>query len=161
ISFRILMIIALLRRLPDYHTARKDLEFDLARHVKGYRGEKNLKYFLGMLPNEKCKIFFDLRLKVNDYIFQIDTLIIFPSYILILEVKNFSGTIFFDKYSDQFTRIYQNVESSFPNPIFQIERHQLLLEKLFKEKNIPLMPIECLVIISDPNTKITTSNDNF
>lgn len=161
IPFKILMDSALLNRLPQHHSKIRFIEDDLTRRKVGFRGEQTLLYHLGFLKDDHYLIFFDLRLQFEEYFFQIDTLILTPHFILIIEVKNFSGTLIFEKHSGQFIRIYQNKEESFPNPLFQVQRHHFLLENLFKQKNLPTIPIEHIVVISNSTTYIKTPSDNL
>ncbi|MDH5163107.1 nuclease-related domain-containing protein [Heyndrickxia oleronia] len=161
IPYKILMDIALLRRLRPTHPKLAMIEEDLTRRKVGYRGEQNLLYHLGFLPPQNQKIFFGLRLPFEDKTFQIDTLILTPSFILIIEVKNYSGILLFEKHSDQLIRIYQNKEEAFPNPIFQVQRHHILFDRFLKHYNIPNVPIEHIVIISHSTTQIKTSSDNL
>src|SRR5690625_7350031 len=62
-------------------------------------------------------ILHDLRLRDQNGFFQIDTLILCEKYLLILEVKNWSGTIVFGE-NGQVTRMdAEQKEEGFPNPI--------------------------------------------
>ncbi|MGE8203542.1 nuclease-related domain-containing protein [Heyndrickxia sp. NPDC080065] len=161
VPFRIFMDIALLRRTPSHHLKKRYIEEDLTKRKVGYRGEQTLKYYLEFIPDNDYYIFHNIRLKCGVHIFQIDTLILTPNFILIIEVKNYSGTLIFEKHSDQLIRIYQNKEEIFPNPIFQVQRHQIQLERLLKQYNLPTLPIEHIVIISNSSTQIKTSQNNL
>jgi hypothetical protein len=105
---RILQNEALLRRLPDYHRKRQEIETDNRNRIAGYNGEKRLDYYLSLLPNNEFKIYNDLRLTLQ-YAFQIDSLIITPFFAAIIEVKNYSGTLYFvslSKYMGRRKRSY-------------------------------------------------------
>lgn len=155
---RIILDEILLRRLNNNHKKRPEIEEDLAKRRAGLKGEKNLSYHLTFLP-DGYDIIHDIRLmNSHGYAFQIDTLLLSHHYILILEVKNILGTLYFDKHSKQFTRIYNEKEEGYPNPIVQAERHHNQLEKWILSHKLPLLPIEHLVIISHPST-IIKSND--
>jgi hypothetical protein len=60
---------------------------------KGYEGEVMFDLLTEKLECD-CYILNDLRLKVNNSIFQIDTLIIFQKIIQAFEVKNYEGDFF-------------------------------------------------------------------
>jgi hypothetical protein len=83
---------ALLRRLLKNDPRRPEIEKDIRIQMKGYYGEKNFSYYLSFLPEEKYDIFQGLRLKDKKE-FQMDVLILSQNFILIVEVKNISGTI--------------------------------------------------------------------
>lgn len=159
IPLRIILNDILLRRLPKEYKMRKEIEEDLAKRKAGLRGEQNLSYHLTFLP-EGYDIIHDIRL-INEhgFAFQIDTLILTPFFILILEVKNMLGTLKFDYDSKQFTRTYNQKEEGFSNPIVQAERHHSQLQKWIQANKLPLLPIEHVVVVSHPSS-IITSNRN-
>lgn len=65
-------------------------------------------------------IFHGIRLTNGKYFFQIDTLILSAKFALILEVKNFSGTLFFDPQFKQMIQTTLNGEErGYPHPIEQ------------------------------------------
>ncbi|MDM5340322.1 nuclease-related domain-containing protein [Fictibacillus enclensis] len=143
---------ALLRRLPTEHVKRREIEEQLARRMAGYRGEQSLDYYLGFLTN--YFILHDLRLPDRDHHFQLDTLLISPYFILILEVKNISGTLIFDDHFKQLIRVTPEKEEGFPDPILQVERHRDQLSGWLSGQKLEKVPIETLVVISYPNTVI-------
>ena len=157
---RILCDFALLERLPKNHPKRTIVESDFARRLAGYRGEKNLRYFLNFLPEYEYQIFFDLRLSVHNFDFQIDCLLLSRFFSLIIESKNIAGTLIFDSRSEQCTRIYNGNEEGFSNPILQVARHRLLLQKWLKQYKFPPLPIESFVAIAFPTTIIQSKNDD-
>nr|WP_259548682.1 hypothetical protein [Heyndrickxia oleronia] len=59
IPYKLLMDVALLRRLRPSHPKLAMIEEDLTRRKVGYRGEQNLLYHLGFLPPQNQKIFLD------------------------------------------------------------------------------------------------------
>lgn len=153
---------ALLRRLPAFHRKRQDIEDDLGMWRAGLRGEKNVDYHLSFIPNS-YHIMHHVRLKNHDnqYYFQIDTLMLTPSFIYSLEVKNYSGELFFDKASNQLIKIKNGKKEGYANPIIQAQRHAFQLRKWFKKHKFPPLPIEYGVVISNPATIIETTPDNY
>jgi hypothetical protein len=122
----LLQIQALLRRIPKDHLKRPLIE-EKARIIKsGYNGEKNLNYFLGLLPEKSYYIFHNLRLPVNSTYFQIDFLLISPKLIIILDGKNHSGTLTFER--NQLIHENNEVEKIYENPLSQVYRHRTLLK---------------------------------
>ncbi|HLQ95936.1 MAG TPA: nuclease-related domain-containing protein [Pseudogracilibacillus sp.] len=92
-SLLIEQLTALNRRLPVHHNIKETVQADLRMRKSGVRGEKEIEYSLRFLNDREYLILNDLRLRDQNGFFQIDTLILCERYILILEVKNWSGTI--------------------------------------------------------------------
>ncbi|WP_054636847.1 nuclease-related domain-containing protein [Thalassobacillus sp. C254] len=151
---------ALLRRLPENHPKREAISEDLAKRRAGYQGEKNIDYPLSFLPEKEYHIFHDLRLFDGSHHFQIDTLIVSPRFILILEVKNITGTLFFDSAFNQLIRTRDGKEEAFPDPLIQVERQSLQLKKWLKNNNYVNMPVSELVVIGSPRTLLKTAPGN-
>ncbi|MFC4321891.1 NERD domain-containing protein [Litchfieldia salsa] len=145
---------ALLKRLPLTHIRRKEIEEQYSKHMAGYKGEQSLDYYLSFLP-EDYLILHDLRLKYNQYYFQIDTLILTPFFIAILEVKNHSGKLYFDHVHNQLIRTHNQVEEVFSDPLLQAKRHKYQLAEWIKmhvyKKYIPIEPI---VVITNQSSQI-------
>jgi ribosomal protein L37AE/L43A len=156
---RILQNEALLRRLPDYHRKRQEIETDNRNRIAGYNGEKRLDYYLSLLPNNEFKIYNDLRLTLQ-YAFQIDSLIITPFFAAIIEVKNYSGTLYFEPLSGQLIQIHGQKEEVIPNPISQVMRQVSQFQEWLLKEKLPALPIEYFVVITNPSTYIKTEKDN-
>lgn len=160
IPLKIRKLEALLRRLPQAHPKRKVIEEDLAKSAAGYKGEQSLDYYLSFLPESEYFIFQDLRLFEKNHYFQLDTLILSPSFFLILEVKNISGTLTFDQTFHQLIRTVNGVEEVFPDPIQQVRHQQFQFQNWLKSNHCPLVPVDSLVVISNPHTQIKTSGNS-
>lgn len=146
---------AFLRRIQKDHVKRPLAE-DKARILRsGYYGEKNLNYFLNLLPEKNYRIFHNIRLSTGTAYFQIDFLLISPKLMLILDSKNHSGTLIFEK--KQLIQITNDGEKIYPNPISQVYRHKYLLKKFLESYQIPIIPIEYHVVITNPSTKVVIS----
>ncbi|RDU35951.1 NERD domain-containing protein [Neobacillus piezotolerans] len=150
----ILMLEALLRRLPNGHPKRKEVEESLRTQKAGYNGEKSVDYYLNFLDQGKFMIFKGLRLKNNGFFFQIDTLLITPFFALILEIKNWGGDIHFDK---NFCQVFQEKDGKttvYTNPISQARLQTLRLREWLKNHNFPDIPIEFLVVMSNNSSRL-------
>ncbi len=102
---KMLQLEALLRRLPVDHNKRSNITEDLRKSKAGIKGERSLDYYLTDLPLTNTYVLYDLRLpNTTGHFFQIDVLIITNYYLLILEVKNIAGTLFFDQTFNQLIR---------------------------------------------------------
>lgn len=149
---------ALDRRLHPTHHKKQSIADKLGSEKAGFRGEVALDYHLTFLPNENYYIFHNLRLQDNKKrFFQIDTLILTPKFHLILDTKNFSGTLFFDQEFQQLVRTNQNESKAYSDPILQIKRQRLQLQSWLNDHQFPLAPVFPFVIISFPSTTIQTN----
>jgi hypothetical protein len=140
------------RRLPINHIMKKAIEAKVRKLASGYQGEKTLNYFLGLLPDKKYHIFHGLRLPIGNYFFQMDALLLSPKLIIILESKNYSGTILIEKH--QLTQEINNSKVIYENPIAQVNRHKILLHYLFEKYQVPSISIETLVVFTKASTEI-------
>ena len=147
---------ALRNRLSTNHKKIPEIENEIARRRKGFRGEQNLDYHLSFLPDSKnYTIFKDLNLK-DRHNFQIDTLLISPYYALIIEVKNYSGILHIDPHTKQLIRKKgQNVDG-FPNPILQAIRHQMQLKNWLQKEKFESFPVEYLVALHESNSIVNS-----
>jgi hypothetical protein len=153
-SIKMKKLEVILRRLSPLHQSYKEVEDVLARSKAGFRGEKSLDYHLELLPKENCYIFHDLRLPHGSHFFQIDVLILSPTFLLMIEVKNMAGTLVFDQEFNQLIRINKEIEETFPSPISQVYRQKFLFSEWLMHHRIPSFPIESLIVISNPHTRI-------
>jgi ribosomal protein L37AE/L43A len=150
---------AALERLSKTHPLRSTIEKDLKKWLKGYNGEKEVGYYLSILPDEQYYIFHGLRLQDKKY-FQMDIVLLSPRFILIIEVKNIAGRIIFKKGSNHVVRIYDQQEEGMDNPIYQVVRQHQQLRNWLNTFNIRAIPIEHVVVFSNTSTIIETTPDN-
>ncbi|WEG16737.1 nuclease-related domain-containing protein [Alkalihalophilus pseudofirmus] len=149
---------ALLRRIPAHHPKKPHIEADLAKRKAGYKGESALDYHLSFLPPKEYIIFHDLRLQRGEYFFQIDTLILTPTYILIIEVKHLYGTLSFEPEFQQLIRTTPDAEDTFPDPIIQVQKQASQLRQFLKKHKVPDIPVETLVVITNSQSRISLSD---
>lgn len=151
---------ALLRRLPNDHVQRKRIEQDLAKFKAGYQGEKSLDYHLSFFDKDRYIIIHDVRLSDNEKrFFQIDTIILSPTMVLILEVKNIVGTLYFEENFNQLIRIIDDKEEAFSNPILQVDRQKIQLQSWLAQHKFEKYTIVPLVVLSNPKTIIKASSN--
>lgn len=115
---------ALLYRLPVSHKKYKEVEQDYQKRKAGYAGEKALDYYLTQLPYRDFLVFHDLRLCNGSNCFQIDVLLVTPHLIIVVEVKNITGTLFFDTNFHQLIRTLDGKRERFQDPIIQVNEHK-------------------------------------
>ncbi|KZZ86030.1 nuclease-related domain-containing protein [Bacillus sp. SJS] len=151
---------ALKRRIAPGHPKMDSVIQNFAIRNVGYMGEKSLEYPLSFLDPVKYHIFHDIRMFDGTHYFQIDTLILSTSFIVILEVKNISGTLYFDSDFNQMIRVQNEVKDSFPDPLIQIRRQQAQLIKWINLRGYPHFPVKAFVVISNPRTILQASPKN-
>ncbi|MEH7883432.1 nuclease-related domain-containing protein [Bacillus sp. JJ1609] len=154
IPFRIKENDAILRRLPDQHPKRSDVVHDSFYTMAGHKGEVALDYYTGLLHEDKFHIFQGLRLKTGETHFQMDSLLLSPSFGLIIEAKNMAGTLTFNSPFNQMDRTYNDKIDTFDDPLLQAKRHRLLLQKWLKLNQFPPISIEYLVFSSNSSTAL-------
>ncbi len=142
------------------HPKYDELQIEFARYSAGFRGEVALDYYLHDLDDNSYLIFHDLRLprdKDKNYYFQIDCLILHTSFAVLLEVKNFSGDLYFDHHFDQMKRTKNGVDETFPDPVSQVQQQKIYLESWLKRNQLPEIPLYSLVVLTNPKSFITLS----
>ncbi|WP_026567949.1 nuclease-related domain-containing protein [Bacillus sp. UNC41MFS5] len=156
----LLILEALLRRLPHSHPKYQQILDEHGRRQAGYIGEKSLDYYYRELPHQKYMILHDLNLPDGDYNCQIDTLLLTSEFAIAIDVKNMAGKLIFDTENEQFIQINNGIEKGYPYPIAQAERHQKYLQKLLAAHHFPSVPVEYLVVISNGYTTYSVTGKN-
>lgn len=159
----ILQLEALNRRLIKGHPAKKDIEVELKRRWSGYQGELSINYYLDFLPQKDSFIFHGLRLPNQfDKYFQIDTLILTPSFILIMEIKNLIGELLFDPIHKQLIQISNSGKEVYDDPVLQVKRQEQQLARFLSRQKLPQLPIQSLVIVSHSSALLQfTGRDRY
>ncbi|WP_162357091.1 nuclease-related domain-containing protein [Metabacillus mangrovi] len=121
LPLHLLKIQALLRRLPPSHKQISLITEDMNKSTAGYKGELAADYYLSLFDQPSRYIFHDLRLPHAHTYFQMDTLYLSPSFALIIEVKNISGTLIFEPGLNQMIRSKDGIKTGFADPILQTD----------------------------------------
>jgi len=151
---------ALEKRMPIHHPKRQIIQTDIRKKKAEIAGEKEVDYPLQFLDKDKYLILHNLRIKDHNGFFQMDTLILTEKYYLILEVKNWQGSIVFDS-NGQVIRTRSEEEEGFPSPIPQVKMQKFRLQKWLRKHNLPELHIEALIVISFPTTIIKTASPSI
>ncbi len=152
---------AVQRRLHPTHPRIEDIESELNRQQAGYNGESAIDYYLTFLPSEHYTLYHNLRLHDGRHFFQIDTLLITPHVLIILEIKNISGRLIFNSFS-QLERETSEEARAFDNPIDQLRRQQTQLTQFLKEHTGESFPVDGLVVMANKNAPMkVVDNPNF
>ncbi|WP_327608018.1 nuclease-related domain-containing protein [Virgibacillus tibetensis] len=156
----VLQLEALDNRLEIFHPKKELVQHAFKIKKTEVRGEKEVDYPLHFLDDQHYIILHNLRLTDESGYFQIDTLILTKNFILILEVKNWYGTLLFSE-DGQVIRIGDDQkEEGFPDPVVQARIQQYRLQKWLRKCDIPIVPIDFFVVISFPSTIIKPLNPN-
>lgn len=147
----------LLIRLPSHHEKYGVIEDKVYQLRAGYAGELEVDQILPEigLPQEAV-VLKDLRLQVSpNYLVQIDTLLIIPQGIILLEVKKYaSEMIYFDESIGKTIKISpNNVEARYDCVAHQVDRSLHGLKMLLHTKfpDIPIMPF---IIMANSKTTV-------
>ncbi|WP_058306671.1 nuclease-related domain-containing protein [Gracilibacillus massiliensis] len=144
---------ALLHRLPEQHPLYQMVSDRYRRYDSGQAGETNLEYYLGQSQITSLHFLKGLRME-HDTPFQIDCLILGLGFRILLEVKNITGTIYFDPYSRQLIRQKGSTKDIFPDPLFQVERQYMHLRNFFLEHNIEQLPTYTAAVFVNRNAEL-------
>ncbi|MCM3800430.1 MULTISPECIES: nuclease-related domain-containing protein [Bacillaceae] len=109
----------------------------------GYEGEVLFDSMAEKLQCD-CLVLNDLLLKVNNSTFQIDSLIITPNSIHLIDIKNYIGDYYYKN-----NKIYKNPSQEIASPLTQLERSETLLRKWLTEHDFD-MPVVSYVIFVNP-----------
>ncbi|WP_078577791.1 nuclease-related domain-containing protein [Salipaludibacillus agaradhaerens] len=157
----LLQLDSLLRRLPPSHPKTSTVAEMLAKYKKGYRGELALDYYLDYLELDTCFIINDLRLPDGmSRFFQLDTLLLTPTFFCIFEIKNLSGVLSFDTSLNQMRRTIHGETEGYLDPISQVQMQHVHLRRLLKKYRFPQITINPFVVISHPTTIIENRNSS-
>lgn len=152
---------ALFRWLQPHLRENKILQEEYANYRAGYMGEKNADYIVMSYPHKNAYFFQGIRLKLGPYHFQIDTLMITPAFILIIEIKNLRGELLYNPSTQQLIQIDGDQKKSQKNPILQAEAQKRQLMLWLQHFGIPPIPIETISVSANPSSIITYSDDTF
>ncbi len=141
----IIKVLAKLLRHPKIFPKKKEeIKAEIYRIKKGYENEKLAAYYINsyLKDSERTIVLHDVRLKVDNYLVQIDHLLLHRVYVTVLESKYFSSELYYDKKTDSFFVKTQKGKIGIPNPLKQAERQILELERIIKhlklDKHLPL-----------------------
>jgi len=100
---------ALIQRLPSSHGKFIDIQEEIRKRAAGFSGEGNFdRHIREFRPSYPYALLHDVCLKQSGVYFQMDSLLITPSFIIIFEIKNLAGKIIVKSNPTQF--IHENSE---------------------------------------------------
>lgn len=94
------------------------------KKAKGFIGEKSLSTALSLkLDRKTYSIFENLYVPAGEFATQIDLLVLSVYGMFVVEIKNYSGWIFGDEKSKNWTQVVSSKKNQFQNPIRQNYKH--------------------------------------
>ncbi|WP_188207577.1 nuclease-related domain-containing protein [Alkalibacillus aidingensis] len=141
------------RHLRDDDPTFPKLLEEIKSFDSGYAGEQSLHYYLGTVLEPHFQALQGIRLLLDHkHAFQMDHILIFSKFILIVEVKNLTGIVTIDhelglmyqEKSDGSTKTYQD-------PIAQVHKQAYHFRSWLHERGYTGMPVENLVTFVNRN----------
>jgi hypothetical protein len=133
---------ALISRLKPDHDQFKKINNDYLNHKAGFGGEENFdKHLLEFKPGYPHAILNGLCLKHDNVFFEMDSVLITPSFVVIFEVKNIAGKLV---YKTNPHRLEKNLVTgeitSMKSPVAELLRKNIFLRAWLAKRgvNIPL-----------------------
>ncbi|GAE92384.1 hypothetical protein JCM21714_1377 [Gracilibacillus boraciitolerans JCM 21714] len=124
------------------------------RELSGYLGEKSVPYYVDLSDIDSHYDIYGLRLQHNDHYFQIDGLFLFPSFILITEIKHLKGKLFINE-SDQLIQLKDQEEKVYQHPLTQANLQKAQLQSLLTTLGYTNIPIHTLAIFTHNQAQLS------
>lgn len=151
---------ALLRRIPAEHPKYGLIREEAAKRTAGYKGELSLDYYFSLTEKKEAAVFHDLRLSEASHFFQVDSLYLTKQFALLIEVKHWAGTLYFDSQFSQLIRTSDGQETAFPDPLTQLSRQEYQLKRWISDNQIPILPVHSFIVMTNPQSILRTSSEN-
>ncbi|MFC7685884.1 nuclease-related domain-containing protein [Ureibacillus sp. GCM10028918] len=152
-SWKLLGLEALLRRLPDHDLSEFNFYKDMyVAQKKGYDGEVSVDRMWMELNIPTPYVLFHSFEAINHagYTHQIDTILLTPHFIWLIEIKNIGGRLDIDESKHQLIRTNQEgLIESFRNPVNQIKRHAQFISRKLRDLKIDLPTEVSIIIVSE------------
>ena len=154
------------RLIARLHPDHRKLQFLKDCHYRinaGYSGECNVDTYIERTQiTHLTKIFTDVHLRISPtFTFQIDTLIITESYVLIVEVKNLKDTVRFVQNPPHLEQTFETGTVTILDcPIHQIESNKSNLDEWFRQHGIHLKTFG-LLVLANQKTKVRDAPPDF
>lgn len=147
----------LLVRLPTNHLKYEAVRKKIQQLQAGYAGELYVDRLLHEIPSpSKIIVLSDISLEINPHFrIQIDTLILTPKQIILLEIKNYSGTVHFEEHTGKTKKLSNHGEATekYDCIIHQLDRTSIGLQTWLQHKGISF-PISPIIVMANNQTDI-------
>ncbi len=146
---RLAALAVLESRVSDRHPAYERIRADLEMRLAGYAGEKKADFYLEEARlKQKPVVLKDVMIPSGGKQVQVDTLVLHPAFVLVLEVKNMTGELYFDDATGQFYRFINGVREGMRNPEDQINRAIAATERFLASIDLPVRVHGAIVLAS-------------
>ena len=162
-SNQFLYMQALLRRMHVHDEHFSNTQSEVNNLEAGYSGEQRVdREFIDFtIPNAHYLLHNVELLTNHGSSHQIDSIVLTSHFLLILEIKNITGTLLYKPDYHEFSRLRKDgIVENFTDPFEQAYRHQLLIERLLHSWRIQL-PVEYAVVIANQNAVLDESLRGF
>lgn len=150
-------------RLPTSHHKYAYIQTKYHQLKAGHAGEIYVDRVLQEISYPRgVKVLTDIRLEINPHFqIQIDTLIVSPHSIILLEVKYYAGTVNFNEDSGKTTKIASNGEiDKYDCIIHQLDRATVGLKTWLEKRNISI-PVIPILVMANGQTEISVVPDSI
>ncbi|KIL46598.1 hypothetical protein KP77_27250 [Jeotgalibacillus alimentarius] len=148
---------ALVQRIPKHHPGYVRVLEQLSIEEAGLHGELYFDSVASKILTPQSAQLKNLTLTLFKETFQIDSIIVTPQFILITEIKNMVGNLYFNKKGGVLTRMSNGQTSYFTCPLFQVSRHVECISHILKKLNLKV-PVHDLVIYTNNNVEFTVKD---
>ena len=149
---------AMIPRLRPSFPRLEEAKHEQSKCYKGYIGEQKVDYYTNFLADD-FTILYDVCINIAGSNAQMDTIIITPYAIFLIDGKNYKGKVTFDTILEQFIRDDGKVESGYLYPPNQVELQKFKLQQWLRAHQLPNIPIYYFIAISEPSTIINVIGD--
>ncbi|MFX3674690.1 MAG: nuclease-related domain-containing protein [Paenisporosarcina sp.] len=144
---------ALERRLPQINPYWPILQKTLRKERGGFAGELRVDRELSEGQYFESYLIVKDLLVGNEFSYcQIDSLVIYSKFVLIIEVKNIPGILTYDEETHQLTRRKENGPiEAMGNPEDQLKRSERMVRNLLARYQIQI-PVHGMIVFSNPSS---------
>lgn len=133
------------------------LKNQLGKVTAGLAGEDKALYLLSELPNT-YSVFPDVRVVIGNKESQLDTIVVGPSGVFVVEVKNLSGVIEGDATDQRLRQTkHRSGETTFYNPVKQVTTHAYRLHEFLRLNQLDIW-VQGTVYFANESTQINVEN---
>ena len=140
----------LVRRYKGRDSIFDELDGIYGRESAGYHGEKQLDYYLQLSDLKDSYSLAGLRMKGEEYHFQIDRLLLTPSICFLIESKNLKGKLHLNE-QGQLIQDTSEKEIVYDNPYTQVKLQEKQLKQVLKQLGYSNLSIHPLVVFTNRN----------
>jgi ribosomal protein S27AE len=143
-------LVSLVSRISESDEMFKRIKSDYKNSRAGFAGELKVDKFLEELELKMpYYVLQNLNIKVGKKEVQIDTILIHPNFILVIEIKNMRGEFYFDPITKHFYRMNETGQKEgMRNPEAQLSRSTTIINSFLRNKGIEISSNGLIVFVS-------------